>query len=199
MKERFLKYFKECIFPNDVLIRLTNFKEIKSSLEFIFSVVDLDSKEEYQIWKLTTKNVLDYKLNNEYCGDIDQYANHCLLWEYSNRHIELYYKGAADNVMELSGELYYNHVKTAGEWIGFTKHMNGDPTEQLQKNSGLLASGPEELLRVYKQVLEKKGLTTSVLELRGEPKDCEVVIFGNSFVIAEKFKYELIKDFIRNR
>jgi len=192
--------FKEAHFEDDIYIRPTLISENDEDLIITFDVFLCGTEKVIQSWKVTCKNLENYKFINEFFEDINVFSHHTLLWEYTEQHTELFYTGKVNNKFELIGELICKHVELTEGWINYNYYLNSSLTWKsldwlFSGDYGLVASGPTILLNEYKAILEKFGLKTSTLPSNRPQSKYEVLIYGQrSYVIAEKFIFELTLD-----
>ncbi|KRF20201.1 hypothetical protein ASG93_31320 [Paenibacillus sp. Soil787] len=195
--QEFINKFKQAVFEDDIYIRPSHISEKNENLIITFDVFLYGTEKLIQSWKVTCKNFENYKLVNEFIGDIDIFQDHVLLWEYTELHTALFYNGKANNKYELIGELLSKHLEITKGWIDYNYYLNKSLEWKsldwlFSGDSGLVASGPSILLNEYKNILEKFGLKTSIIPNKRQQTKYEVITFNSSYVIAEEFIFELI-------
>ncbi|UKS28065.1 hypothetical protein LOZ80_03750 [Paenibacillus sp. HWE-109] len=195
--QEFIKNFKQAVFGDNIYIRPSLLSEDKEYLIITFDVFLYETQNVVQSWKVTCKNFENYKLVNEFFEDINIFKDHILLWEYSELQAELFYTGKTNKKFELIGELLSKHYEVTKGWIDYKYYLNKSLEWKsidwlFSGDNGLVASGPTILINEYNTILEKFGLKTSILPRKGKQVKYEVLIYENSFVIAEEFIFELI-------
>ncbi|WP_339169655.1 hypothetical protein MKX75_11535 [Paenibacillus sp. FSL R5-0341] len=145
-----------------------------------------------QKWEVEFKQVRDYKITLDFIEDIELETNHPLLLEYLEPTTELYFKGVSNEVFKVIGELLIEHQKVTDKWIEFQHFMNGSLEWLLNQQQGLLAKGPETIIKTYKEVLERNHLNPNILQLKSDHEELKVAILGKSFVICKDLGFKKI-------
>jgi hypothetical protein len=192
MMNEFKEKFKEAAFEDDVYLRPSQIIEYEEDLIIYFSVFLYDTTHEVQRWKVNCRNLINYKLMIDFIEDIDVFNNHVLLWEFHQSHSELYYRDLSKARETLIGQLLKKHSELTKGWIEFDYFLNEWSKWMYGSEQGLLASGPDIIISEYNSVLHEHGIKTSILPSKKQSRECSVMIFGQSFVIAEKFEFELV-------
>lgn len=197
--QEFIEKFKKASFGDNIYIRPSVISEDNDVLVITFDVFLYETQKVIQSWKITCKNFENYKLVNEFFEDLNIFKDHILLWEYSELQAELFYTGKTNKNYELIGELLSKHFEVTKGWIDYKYYLNKSLEWKsidwlFSGDNGLVASGPAILINEYKSILEKFGLKTSILPRKRQQAKYEVLIYENSFVIAEEFIFELIFD-----
>lgn len=143
-------------------------------------------------WCLTCHSVIE---NRVALGGFHSFAvetEHAVLSRHTGPQRCLWLSRAGFEVAATIGALEMAHHRAVGHWIPFRQFFN--PREELQQllegGYGLLASGPEGMLRTYQDVLDEFGFRTSTT-INGHPyvttKVSPVaVILGDSYIIARE-------------
>jgi hypothetical protein len=85
--------------------------------------------------------------------------DHVLLWEHQEPFTQLNFRGPASSHGEVLWDLHERHRKIAGHWIPFDRYINTALlSNRLSGGCGVLADGPERLLREYAAVLRESDL-----------------------------------------
>ncbi|MFT9846039.1 hypothetical protein [Aneurinibacillus sp. REN35] len=89
---------------------------------------------------------------------------------------------------------YIVHWEVTEGLIPFGTYSNGKVDWLLDSSMGLFAKAPAKLGTEYAKILEKHGVKTSLLpsisekQWQGKEQDYKVFIFGDSYVVAKRFK-----------
>jgi hypothetical protein len=193
MKE-FAKKFKDAIFEDDVYLRPVKIIENEDDLIIDFTVFLYGTNQKVQQWRVSCRNLIDYRLLLDYIEDIDIFNDHVLLWEYHHNHCELYFrempKKSRNNLIV---DLFKKHKEITEGWVEFEIFLNEWSKWMYDSEQGLLASGPDLLIQEYNTVLQKHGVKTSIIPSKKQTEECSVMIFGQSYVIASQFRFELVE------
>src|SRR6185503_9779876 len=83
---------------------------------------------------------------------------HPVLWPHTESHVQLSFRGGPRDPAGLIGTLYRRHVALVEGWLSFQDFVHHD---RLAGGFGVLATGPEALLREYAAVLGEMGIEHS--------------------------------------
>jgi hypothetical protein len=194
MMNEFQVKFREAIFEDDVYLRPVEILEDEEDLIIFFSVFLYDTTQEVQRWRVKCRNLLDYNLVLDFIEDIDVLNKHVLLWEYQQNHSELYFGDLPKNGDDLIGKLLKKHNEFTQGWIKFEYFLNKESKWIFDSSQGLLASGPELIINEYNRVFRDHGIKTSLISSKKQIKECSVMIFGRSFIVAERFEFDLVME-----
>lgn len=146
--------------------------------------IRIDGLKEYSI---TYPNEYDYVL--EFLED------HPLLWTHTKRIGTLYFENPAKNPSELFTNIYKVHNTRSAIRIPIGKFLRESyydiPYELCKQVKGEFAHGPIELLKLYKEELEKQGMNPSItdpfVEDWVDKSELKILIIGYSYFIGKSF------------
>lgn len=159
-------------------------------------------------WELQASGHREHRIGLGWCSSIAIANDHPLLWSYLERHASLYFSDAPHDVAETIGTLWQVHQQETQGSIPFARFMNRlvRLDNLLSSGAGLLASGPERLLRAYGQVLEARKIRWSIAGSHApkywspageshrtgaawtvENAQLQVLTLGGSYIIAVEF------------
>ncbi|WP_018759633.1 hypothetical protein [Paenibacillus terrigena] len=128
----------------------------------------------------------------DFFDDIELETTHPLLLEYLEPTHELYFKGKTNDVIKIIGELLVEHQKVTDKWIDFQQYFNGDLAWVLNQEQGLLAKGPESIIKAYENILKNNQLNLSVVKSDLKHDEAIVIILGKSFIICRDVEFKRI-------
>lgn len=149
-----------------------------------------------QFWKIYCQLVQEHQL---IFGEIHYpfgiYNEHILLWSHEDCQISLSFYGKVKDIFGVVGRLYVRHMELVGQYIPFQRYFNYDLVKLLVSGHGVLAEGPERLVKAYQQVMDEFGFKTSIIPTRKsyyiggksvvpQGKGQSVLIMGKSYIIA---------------
>jgi len=112
-----------------------------------------------QIWEIGTEYTREFSLVDFDFSDWTFTDDHVLLWDHQEPFSQLNFAGPSSSHGEVLWALYERHRAVAGHWIPFERYMNGRfLRNRLAGGSGVLADGPECLMREYADVLSRSDL-----------------------------------------
>lgn len=115
-----------------------------------------------------------------------------LLWRFTDIQSELYISGDQPNRIERTlFDLLTVHNSLFARYLPFDLQF----LEVLNTGAGLLKKGPKKLLTEFAKSLNMNGIKTSVIDqiMPGKVQsDLRILFLGHSYIIAEKFDFELI-------
>jgi hypothetical protein len=82
--------------------------------------------------------------------------------------VDLSFRGSPQSPAELVGQLYLTHHRLVADWIPFDRYLNNqvDLEPLLGGGYGKLADGPEFLVAAYAAIIERHGVSPSLLPAR---------------------------------
>jgi hypothetical protein len=112
-----------------------------------------------QIWEVGSHQVRGFSLVDFEFTDWTLSEDHALLWDHQEPFSQLNFVGPRTNHESLLWRLYERHRAVAWPWIPFDRYLTPAVLEcRLSAGCGVLADGPERLLREYAAVLAESDL-----------------------------------------
>lgn len=132
---------------------------------------------------VTTSNVVALQ-----CDEIELSQDHVLLWKHNSQHCNLFYSSAPENGYEVLGILWEAHERALGD---FSEHYNSisaiDFVSNCESGYGLLARGPEQLIKSYHNALADK-IRLNFTESYKPDGGYSILFFDNYYIIAKAFE-----------
>ncbi len=117
--------------------------------------------------------------------EIDVRNDHPVMWDYSERHENIYFSEAPSNPYEIIGRLFEAHKTVMHDWRPFSKYLSAS-SGVLTGGYGMLASGPVSLMKKYREATAEHLGTYSVFA-RDPTNQYQTVFFDDYYVIAATF------------
>jgi len=112
-----------------------------------------------QIWEVGSERTRAFSLDEFEFTDWTFSDDHVLLWDHQEPFSQLNFTGPASSHGEVLWDLHERHRAVAGHWIPFERYVNGVfLSNRLAGGGGVLADGPDRLLREYAAVLAESDL-----------------------------------------
>jgi hypothetical protein len=112
-----------------------------------------------EIWEIGAEYTREFSLVEFEFTDWTFTDNHVLLWDHKEPFNQLNFAGAPACHREVLWALHERHRAVAGHWIPFERYLNNLFLRNgLAVGCGVLADGPDRLLREYAAVLSKSDL-----------------------------------------
>jgi hypothetical protein len=112
-----------------------------------------------QIWEVGARSTHAFALTEFEFTDWTFTDDHALLWDHEEPFTQLNFTGPSCCHDEVLWNLHERHRAVAGNWIPFDRYLNGAfLANRLSGGSGVLADGPDRLLRQYAEVLRQSDL-----------------------------------------
>jgi hypothetical protein len=112
-----------------------------------------------QIWEVGARDTRAFSLMEFDLNEWTFSQDHVLLWEHQEPFSQLNYRGPLCRHAEVLWNLHERHCAAVGHWIPFARYINGALlSNRLSGGGGVLADGPEPLLREYADVLASSDL-----------------------------------------
>jgi hypothetical protein len=112
-----------------------------------------------QIWEVGSERTRAFSLVEFEFTDWTFSDDHVLLWEHEEPFSQLNFAGPASSHGDVLLALHERHRAVAGPWIPFERYLNSFfLANRLAGGCGVLADGPDRLLREYAAVLSKSDL-----------------------------------------
>ncbi len=145
-----------------------------------------------QKWSLVCRSEREHKIKFGWGSYIEVTDNHILLWPYIKPHFTLWFNSSNESAIGVVGELWQAHQKLVGKWFPFSRFVNYSHNleDLIAGGYGKLADGPEPLIGIYQDTMQKHGFKTSRPLLYGEgkpvvePGKIIVLIVADSYVVA---------------
>jgi hypothetical protein len=112
-----------------------------------------------QVWEVGTRytrvfSLVEFEFTAWTISD-----DHVLLWDDQEPFSQLNFRGPASSHGEILWDLFERHREIAEHWIPFERYINpAFLANRLSGGCGVLADGPERLLREYADVLKESDL-----------------------------------------
>lgn len=169
--------------------------------------VELRPAEARADWEIRCDNVLAYTIVDVVGAGINHLTDgsHPVLRQYQTLHGKLFFRGEAEEITQVIGDLWLAHRDECDDWISFDAYLRAnDLPDLLADGSGLLAEGPRFLLQAYAATLVQHGIKATLVAERpfrrwdgvewppGEA--IEALHFGDSYVVAERIAATRVKN-----
>lgn len=207
MLKRFLELIDYSfeIYENSLIVSSASLQ----SEELIFKInlhfdEEEDGIEKYGEWEIICFGVREQIIqlgNCLYFDFIDESTDHVLKWKYTKPNCGVSFNGETKNPYEVVGKLFEAHIKLAENWIPFQENFNDslDLVELISGRFGLLTESTEPFVVAYEEVMKQCGISASHTkpenpyywngkEYTQEITPLCVMIFNDSYIIAEKFE-----------
>jgi hypothetical protein len=112
-----------------------------------------------QIWEVGSHQTRGFSLVEFELTDWTLADDHVLLWDHQEPFSQLNFSAPFTRHDDVLWKLYERHRAVAWPWVPFERYINPAILEScLSTGSGVLADGPDCLLREYADVLRKNGV-----------------------------------------
>jgi hypothetical protein len=140
----------------------TTWQNDKEDLDLAIEV-NTGQDETVQRWNLRCKLERGHNLVLGWHDCLEVTDDHILLWPHTQKVCSLWFSGSGQNALTVVGDLWQEHHKLIGNWFSFPHFLNAfDLVGLVAGGHGKLAEGPEPLIAVYQQVMQRRGFKTSV-------------------------------------
>ena len=187
----------------EIFIKKVNFENQELKVNIIVSGYDYEKQNDFtEEWEIETKNYRTSKISFNFSSNIEILTEHSLLWEFVDKHSELYFNGTTNQYEKLFTDLYKVHYSSFQEYASFQDTINKlqEFGELIQSGNGLLAKGPNKLLENYGKILTKHNIKYSIIgnntpifwngnEAVGEDGLAKLLFIDDSYIIADEFMF----------
>ena len=183
------KALSEGEFSSDVQLSLDGIQIDEDNLILTFQVTCDLSYEKLQVWKVICTDFREHRFNVSFFEEFEVLDDHVYLWNINNNLADLYFKGQCSDIMPVIGELFITHSSFVNGLFPLENYLNNKIVNLLNKGEGLFSKGPVNLIKEHAKVLSGNGYKTSIIEFSTKEKNSyKILIFGDSFVIANDFQ-----------
>ncbi|MGN7825072.1 hypothetical protein ACTJJB_33420 [Chitinophaga sp. 22536] len=198
--EEYIFYIRKNFDPEEIDIRVAtlNVHGEQPFLNLNVTFDDEDVKPERILLDLI--QFREIKLQDTIFSDIALLDEHPLLWKYNDFQSSLFFNKAKRDQYRLFWELYRAHRDVYEELLPLDTYLNIAllDAKDFLPPFGLFANGPQKLMNIYAECLEREGISCSQTNIsppmlwdgstytRGFQRP-KVLFLNKSFIIAEDF------------
>jgi hypothetical protein len=170
------------------------------ALEVMLDVRTGDDHEPRQAWLVRCADARATRLSPGWKEVVEFFGTHPLLLPYTDRHVQLAFRGRPEEPRAVVGALWEAHLAATDGWFPFDAFFNGNLplAELIAAGGGILAEGPRSVLEAYSAALREYGVVPSFFAERNpvrwldgawipEPEDLAVLLIGESYAIGAGF------------
>jgi len=160
----------------------------KYNLIITFQCNDWDNSGALRHFNIICKDVIESDIQPTALERIYLTDTHPLLWNHNEKNGCLYYSSELKNKYETLGRLWEVHENMYQGWRRLTDHVNIQSTEPLNYCSGtygLLAKGPEHILKQYQNTVTDCVQTNYVPSSKAPEKVFKILLLDNYYVICK--------------
>lgn len=191
MVDRMLEEIDSTIFEDDIEFRIISCESpIPGLLIIIIDLVYIYEHETIQRWEVRCEDVVEHQIFLGSHARMMLDEDHVLVMQHNEQKCDLFVSSSTDNPFEVLGKLYTVHLSLTDGWRPFGEYLNNLHLDVLRSGLGLLASGPEGIIKAYGNVLDDFQIRNSSVPIRSmanNNKELSVLIFDEAFVVARKF------------
>lgn len=163
-------------------------------LKLGFVISDTEGSNNKTTISMTAYGSTDFYIDKEGGSSYIHLENeHPLLWRFKDIRCELYVSGGQPKQIEkVVFDLLKIHYSLFGQYQPFDLQL----LNVLNNGHGLLKKDSKKLLTKFSDSLNKNGIKTSIIsEINpgDEKQNLTILFIGHSYVIANKFEFEIIK------
>ncbi len=157
-------------------------------------------------WAIATKQYRKSRFSFDFASSLQISQDHPILWQFSDKHSDVYFRGHCHDADKLYLDLYKIHRALFEDLLPFEDTLTSviDFNKLMTLPYGLLASGPQKLMKQYADILEQHNLSCSMIGDRTptywdgekhatETGNAKVLFIDDSYIIAEEFHFLDIK------
>ena len=169
-------------------ITAVNQLECSNDLEIEFECDDWCQLNQQRHFKIHCHQVVESTIAPTMCYQIEWSDNSPLLLKHNQPQGHLYYSSKPKDRHQILGLLWQAHESVFQGWRPLREHINcytvDGIVEFANDNYGLLAHGPEPLMKHYQNILTNK-LSTNYVPTNGKMANYQALIFEHGFVICQ--------------
>jgi hypothetical protein len=135
-----------------------------------------------RVFELTFDEVQESTATPSSSGILSVVDDHPLLWNYNEKHLEMYFSSAPDDPLSLVGMLYAAHGRLLRGWRRLGEYLHAGP-ELLKQGYGQFAKGPRRVIEEYSRVVGTRCRYT-ILQGHTPRGGCRVVLFDHCYVVC---------------
>lgn len=124
MISKISKALREGEFSSDVYLSLEGIEINNDELILNIQVTYEDDDQVLQLWKVTCTDFKDHKLNVNFFEEFEVLDEHHILWEYNNNSADLFIKGNSNDINQVIGALFCNHLNVVNGQLPLEKYLN---------------------------------------------------------------------------
>jgi hypothetical protein len=124
-------------------------------------------------------------------SSIELNESHPVLRDHSEPCVSLYFRGKPENPRELEQAVADIVCRMTDGWRDIRAYC--DPRARLAQGFGIFMRAPKSIAVAVQLELEKASLACSVLSEAAARKGKRVLLLGQSFIVAEGFRFEKIE------
>jgi hypothetical protein len=154
-----------------------------------------------QQWSIHALGCVEKQISFEEFTSFALEKEHPLLWQYTDKHYNLYFSGLQKDPGKLAFSLYLMHRKIYGDFmLNMPWLLYLDPEKPLRYSSGILAQGPKKLLLKYADCLEENGVAYTIIneqtpaywngnEFIPYEAGLSILLLGDTYIVAKNFSF----------
>jgi len=139
------------------------------------------------IWRAHFKSKMESRYVHPTFSKAVLAQQHPVLNQYAEPWKELYFKGQIDDPDRVMQILATRILEATTGWRAVDEYLEH---ANLSIGYGLLMRAPSSLVTVASHALNEHGIATSILEYARKSVDPRVLVLGDSFVVAQTFRFE---------
>ncbi|MBC6112418.1 hypothetical protein ACFOG5_10065 [Pedobacter fastidiosus] len=156
------------------------------------------NNEKKNQWELKILKIADERFIRGWAQNFTAYSDHFLLYAFTDVFTDLYYNGKSTKPDKLLLDLYKSHLNNYYYDFPFTYGINEamNVFKLCKDNSGMFARGSRKILMNYQECLAKHGIQSNFVgEIPCINKNLNLLVFGESYFIGEKFIFNKTLDY----
>ena len=195
----FLIIYENIPEPDETYIAITHFSNASPTAEITLCVRNSQMGANASIkFRVEITGLEEYKIVQMDSSFINLKNDHPILWRFNNTRGGLYFSGKVSNAKAVVADLYAVNNRIFGGLVPMESYFNCgiNVLKVLGSHSGLVASGPVNILDCYSDVLVKHDVTHSIIEghnpgykngikLPGK----QVLLIGDCYFVGNEFDF----------